>query len=164
MESGTNFKVHSTPERSFVKVIGKASYLNCEPIRKFLDEQSKERDKRYVIDFSECTSMDSTFMGILVSIALKIRQSAQGGSIALLNLRGRNLDTICNLGIHQIAEISSENIANEAQLEDLLHSSDNSIANSETIYRAHKALMNLNDKNLKVFSDVVNYLEQKNQE
>ena len=156
-----NYRVHVTPDRAFVKVLNKASYLNCEPLRNFFEEQSKKGQKRYVIDFDDCSSMDSTFLGILVSVALKIRSAADEGSISLLNLRGRNLETVCNLGIHQIANVSSDEIKDEVQLENLAIKSSQSNANSDTIYKAHKALMNLNEKNLKVFSDVVSYLEQK---
>ena len=156
-----NYRVHVTPDRAFVKVLNKASYLNCEPLRIFFEEQGKKGQKRYVIDFDDCSSMDSTFLGILVSVALKIRSAADEGSISLLNLRGRNLETVCNLGIHQIANVSSDEIKDEVQLENLGIKSSQSNANSDTIYKAHKALMNLNEKNLKVFSDVVSYLEQK---
>ncbi len=156
-----NYRVHVTPDRAFVKVLNKASYLNCEPLRNFFEEQGKKGQKRYVIDFDDCSSMDSTFLGILVSVALKIRSAADEGSISLLNLRGRNLETVCNLGIHQIANVSSDEIKDEVQLENLAIKSSHSNANSDTIYKAHKALMNLNEKNLKVFSDVVSYLEQK---
>ena len=34
------------------------------------------------------------------------------------------------------------------------------MACSETIYQAHKTLMNLNAKNLRMFCDVVSFLEQ----
>lgn len=158
-----SYRVHVTPDRAFIKVLNKASYLNCEPLRRFFEEQNKKGQKRYIIDFENCSSMDSTFLGILVGVALGIRKSADGGSISLLNLRGRNLETVCNLGIHQIAEVSSEEIRDEIQLETLANSSQ-SHAKSETIYKAHKALMNLNEKNRKVFSDVVSYLDQKNEE
>ena len=127
----------------------------------FFEEQGKKGQKRYVIDFEDCSSMDSTFLGILVSVALKIRSAADEGSISLLNLRGRNLETVCNLGIHQIANVSSDEVKDEVQLENLAIKPSQSNANPDTIYKAHKALMNLNEKNLKVFSDVVSYLEQK---
>ena len=156
-----NYRVHVTPDRAFVKVLNKASYLNCEPLRFFFAEQGKKGQKRSVIDFEDCSSMDSTFLGILVSVALKIRSAADEGSISLLNLRGRNLETVCNLGIHQIANVSSDEVKDEVQLENLAIKPSQSNANPDTIYKAHKALMNLNEKNLKVFSDVVSYLEQK---
>lgn len=159
-----NYRVHATPDRAFVKVYNKASYLNCDPLRKFFEEQSKSGQKRFVVDFKNCSSMDSTFLGILVSVALKIRSLDNGGSMILLNLRGRNLETVCNLGIHQITEVSSEEVNDLGQLEQLCQNSSGDTVSSETIYKAHKALMNLNDKNLKVFSDVVSFLEQKKEE
>jgi anti-anti-sigma regulatory factor len=162
-----NYRVHVTPDRAFVKISNKASYLNCEPLRKFFEDQDKSGQKRYVIDFKNCSSMDSTFLGILVSVALKIRTNQEGGNMVLLNLTGRNLETVCNLGIHQITEVSSEEITDAQQLEQLAQISSSSSepsVGSDTIYKAHKALMSLNDKNLKVFSDVVSYLEQKKED
>ena len=96
--------------------------------------------------FSSCSSMDSTFLGILVSVAIKVRKSAEGGSFTLLNLRGRNLETVCNLGIHQIADISSDEVNDVEELENLSSKPSNLNANAHTIYKAHKALMSLNEK------------------
>ena len=159
-----NYRVHATPDRAFVKVSQKASYLNCEPLRKFFEEQTKLGQKKFIIDFKNCTSMDSTFLGILVGVALKIRADQDGGSMALLNLTGRNLETVCNLGIHQISDVCSEEINDLEKLEELFPGISEQKVGSDTIYNAHKALMNLNDKNQKIFSDVVSYLEQKKDE
>ena len=159
-----NYRVHVTPDRAFVKVYDKASYLNAQPLRKFFEDQEKAGQKRFIIDFKNCASLDSTFLGILVSVALKIRTDQEGGCMALLNLTGRNLETVCNLGIHQITEVSSDEINDAEQLEKLNQNSAESTVGSQTIYNAHKALMNLNDKNLRIFSDVVSYLEQKKEE
>ena len=157
----THYKVHITPERAFVKVLNKASYLNCDPLRKFFDDQTKNGQKNFVLDFHSCTSVDSTFLGILVGVALQIRQGKDQGSLVLLNLRGRNLETVCNLGIHQIANVCQDELSCDRELDDISMGTRGDAANAETIYNAHKTLMNLNKKNMKVFSDVVSYLEQK---
>jgi hypothetical protein len=47
--------------------------------------------------------MDSTFLGILVGLALKLRKFEDEGFLTLVNLRGRNLETVKNLGIQKIA-------------------------------------------------------------
>jgi anti-sigma B factor antagonist len=159
----SDFRVHVTLDRALIKVSSKATYLNCEPLRKFFEEQTKSGQKRYILDFQDCAGMDSTFLGILVSIALEIRSNEDGGSFVLLNLRGRNLETVRNLGIHQITEISSDEVNSLEQLDKLGDDSSTSVS-SDTIYKAHKTLMSLNEKNLKVFSDVVSYLEQKKEE
>ena len=99
-------------------------------------------------------------MGILVGLAIKLGKQSPPGKLALINLRGRNLETVKNLGIHKIAEICSNKITDNTSLEELKTLKGDKKAFQETIYQAHKFLMELNDKNLKMFSDVVSYLEQ----
>jgi len=104
--------------------------------------------------------MDSTFLGILVRVALNIRKNSAGGAMVLLNLSGRNLETVRNLGIHQITEVSSHSVSEFDETAFLDQNLGNSQASSETILQAHKSLMKLNQRNHKVFADVVNFLEQ----
>ena len=56
------------------------------------------------VDFQHCSSMDSTFLGILVGLALQLRKLEVAGKLTLINLVGRNLETVKNLGIHKIAD------------------------------------------------------------
>ena len=48
--------------------------MNCNPLRTFLHEMVKEGNRFFVIDFQHCSSMDSTFLGILVGLALQLRK------------------------------------------------------------------------------------------
>ena len=38
-----------------------------------------EQGKSFVVDFRDCTSMDSTFLGILVGLALELRKHKEKG-------------------------------------------------------------------------------------
>ena len=159
MNKESNFQVHIGQNKDFLRVLRKASYLNCGPLRKFFDDRLQEGQLNFVIDFQDCSSVDSTFLGILVGVAVKLKRSVETGSLTLVNLRDRNLETVKNLGIHKICEISSLKVFDSDQLENLLSQENSAEACSQTIYDAHKTLMHLNQKNLKMFSDVVNYLE-----
>jgi hypothetical protein len=92
---------------------------------------------------------------------LQLRKFQDGGNLTLLNLIGRNLETVENLGIHKIATVSSEFVSNTNELDELKVKSKSDKASPELIYKAHKTLLDLNEKNSKIFKDVVNYLEQK---
>ena len=105
--------------------------------------------------------MDSTFLGILVGLALELRKHKEKGQLTLVNLMGRNLETVQNLGIHKIATVSSGVISNPKQLENLNSDPSNIETTTEIVYQAHKTLLELNEKNSRIFSDVVHYLEQK---
>ena len=159
MNKESNFQVHIGQSKDFLRVLQKASYLNCGPLRKFFDDRLQEGQLNFVIDFQDCSSVDSTFLGILVGVAVKIKRSVEPGVLTLVNLRDRNLETVKNLGIHKICEISSLKVSDSDQLENLLSKENNAEVCSKTIYDAHKTLMHLNQKNLKMFSDIVNYLE-----
>ena len=161
MNKESIYKVCATNNEVYVQILEKASYLNCAPLRSFLHEMVNEGNRVFVVDFQNCSSMDSTFLGILVGLALQLRKFQDGGNLTLLNLIGRNLETVENLGIHKIATVSSEFVSNTNELDELKVKSKSDKASPELIYKAHKTLLDLNEKNSKIFKDVVNYLEQK---
>ena len=160
MNKENNYQVHDSSKASVLQVLAKASYTNCEPVRTFFDQQFENGKKTFIVDFDSCSSVDSTFLGILVGLALKLRSSDPKGTLILVNLRERNLETVKNLGIHRIAEISSSIVNDEKDLINLDSVSSDKGVNSETVHFAHKTLMELNTKNLKVFCDVVSFLEK----
>ena len=165
MNKETHYKVHVTPENAFVRVFQKASFLNCAPLRSFFEECMVVGRRNYVVDFQECSSMDSTFLGILVGLAMKLRKFEDDGRLTLINLQGRNLETVQNLGIHKIADVNPDDLSSDDRdLDDLENKEDRDSVGSETICQAHKTLMELNERNSKMFCDVVNFLERQKED
>jgi anti-sigma B factor antagonist len=160
-----HYKVHATPENAFVRVFQKASFLNCAPLRSFFEECMAAGRRNYVVDFQECSSMDSTFLGILVGLAMKLRKFEDDGRLTLINLQGRNLETVQNLGIHKIADVNPDDLSSDdRELNDLENNEGRDSVGSETICQAHKTLMELNERNSKMFCDVVNFLERQKED
>ena len=165
MNKETHYKVHVTPENAFVRVFQKASFLNCAPLRSFFEECMVVGRRNYVVDFKECSSMDSTFLGILVGLAMKLRKFEDEGRLTLVNLQDRNLETVQNLGIHKIADVNPDDRSSDApELNDLDKGEGHQAVGSEAIFQAHKTLMELNEKNAKMFCDVVNFLERQKED
>ena len=165
MNKETHYKVHVTPENALVRVFQKASFLNCAPLRSFFEECIVVGRRNYVVDFQECSSMDSTFLGILVGLAMKLRKFEDDGRLTLINLQGRNLETVQNLGIHKIADVNPDDLSSDDRdLDDLENKEDRDSVGSETICQAHKTLMGLNERNSKMFYDVVNFLERQKED
>ena len=161
MDKNIAYQVHDTPDRCFIRVSDKASYLNCSPVRDFILNRLESGKTSFVVDFEQCKSIDSTFLGILVSLAIKVKSS---GSLTLVNLRDRNLETVRNLGIHKIALVSTESFGELDETVSIDESGAETKASTRVIYEAHKSLMDLNQKNQKLFCDVVKFLEQKKEE
>ena len=161
MNKEINYLVHDSPERSFVKVSEKATFLNCNPLREFFLNRLDAGQSNFVVDFDNCKSLDSTFLGILVSLAIRVKAH---GNLSLISLRDRNLETVKNLGIHKIAVVSSDRMENLDKLENISPVGENSKASAQLIYEAHKTLRDLNQKNQKLFCDVVKFLDQRREE
>ena len=116
------------------------------------------------MDLNSCSVMDSTFMGTLAGIALRLREFGNGG-LVVRNANQRNADLLENLGLNNLFEIESkgssaksENHLEAAPLEprDSTDRSDQAACMIE----AHEALVDADPENLARFKDVLEYLKQ----
>ena len=87
----------------FVRVVGRGIFLDSQPLRQYGSERMATH-KEFYVDLRECQSMDSTFLGVLAGFALKLRN---GGCLHLLNVAEPNLQSIRNLGLDRVAQVSS---------------------------------------------------------
>jgi anti-sigma B factor antagonist len=147
---------------------GRASYTNCAPVQQFFERHVSESKASLEIDFSGCTGMDSTFMGLLAGAAMHMRQRKPvPGEITLTHLSTRNLELIRNLGLHKLLKVEGagsnpgfpvHKLGGEIPVE----SSDasNKAASQDTILRAHEDLMKADPANVAKFQDVVAFLKR----
>ena len=109
--------------------------------------------------------MDSTFLGILVGVALALRKADPPGSMALLRLGERNLDVVRNLGIHRLVSVDTTNSTLDYSTTKVVESNGEQVlADEELIRDAHLRLSELNENNARLFQDVVGFLDQNQEE
>src|ERR1700744_175240 len=89
----------------FVKVVGRGSFQNSGCLKAFYLQLLKEGVSRFVIDLGSCTYLDSTFLGILLGLGLKLRESGKG-LLNILNASSRNLELLRNLGLDRLIQFS----------------------------------------------------------
>lgn len=126
--------------------------------------------RRFVIDFEGCTGMDSTFMGTLAGLGLRLNQTGRG-SLHVININERNLSLLQNLGLDRIFIMGNEDadslppgppLVGEGGSPDS-ESSDPAHAKTEQariMLEAHEALVKVDPENLPKFKDVLDYLRQ----
>src|SRR5271156_4504003 len=96
----------------FVKVVGRGSFQNSGCLKAFYLQLLKEGVTRFVIDLSACTYLDSTFLGILLGLGLKLRESGKG-LLNILNASSRNLEILRNLGLDRLIQLSGGSLPGE---------------------------------------------------
>lgn len=107
--------------------------------------------------------MDSTFMGTLAAVALRLREIGQG-HLHVVHCGQRSHDLLSGLGLDQIFDIRSNGaVAPECQ-EVKKNPADEAAAKkketTETMLEAHQALCEAAPENLSRFKDVLEYLKQ----
>ncbi len=173
----------------FVKVVGRGSFQNSGCLKAFYLQLLKEGVTRFVIDLGACTYLDSTFLGILLGLGLKLRESGNG-LLNILNASSRNLELLRNLGLDRLIQLSggtlpgdpasttktapisaptgnsngsaAVNLAGvkEENLEEMPCPVPTRAEAAPTILEAHEALMKFDARNVPKFKDVVEFLRE----
>lgn len=159
------YLVDAYAEPVAVKVSGRASYTNCAPLSDFFHNLIKNGKHNFIVDLKDCSSLDSTFLGMLAGVAMELRKEESKGTLALDNVEERNLEIIQNLGLHRIITVNPEHLKPSPKLNDrsndILKSMDeSSVANPKLILKAHENLVEIEQANLNKFQDVLSFLKK----
>ena len=143
----------------WVRVEGKGSFLNSTGLKEFAKEMINRGFREFAVDLKNCTVMDSTFMGTLAGIALRLRELGQG-NLRVTNLNERNSDLLSNLGLDQLFLIEARDSAPAAAQPPLAAAAPDKTTQAQTMLEAHEACVEANEANAAKFKDVLEYLKQ----
>jgi len=152
-----------TGKAVYIKVRGKGSFQNSPALKEFARQMLERGHRNFAFDLCECSVMDSTFMGTLAGMALRLRES--GGTLLVRNVNERNFELLRNLGLNNLFEIEPS-----AELLPMATADGESALQTETelsrsehaacMIEAHEALVDADPENLARFKDVLEYLKQ----
>ena len=182
--------VARTGDLGFVKVVGRGSFQNSGCLKAFYLQLLKDGVSRFVIDLGACTYLDSTFLGILLGLGLKLREGGSG-LLNILNASPRNLELLRNLGLDRLINVAGGNLPGEVDaqtdetrplspatgngsgggsagleavkaenFQDLPCPVPTRAEAAPTILEAHEALMKFDPRNVPKFKDVVEFLRE----
>jgi anti-sigma B factor antagonist len=148
----------------WVRVEGKGSFLNSGNLKEFAREMLDRGYREFIVDLAGCAMMDSTFMGTMASVALRLKELGQG-HLHVVHCGERSLELLSGLGLDQIFDIRA-NGARAPECEALERATGNQSREAkkqeqtETMLKAHEALCEAVPENLFRFKDVLDYLKQ----
>lgn len=146
-----------------IRIVGRASFQNVVPLKEFLKNSYAAGKRSFVFDFSQCTGMDSTVLGVLAGCALELRRLEPKGSLVLSRLNDRNLELVRNLGLHRIATVDtgSELVSGSGATTALSDKQLNELENARLCLEAHENLVAADADNQEKFQDVIAYLKNR---
>ena len=148
-----------------IKLAGRANFQCSIDFKKLIQHLNDQGHRRFVIDVSACQLMDSTFLGVLASLAVKFGQHLNGTEptpLELLNPSDRVLDMLDNLGITHFFKILRETppVGGEFSPVEKSPAGTDRAETTKTCLEAHRLLMELNPANVAKFKDVTKILEE----
>jgi anti-sigma B factor antagonist len=169
--------VARSADLGFIKVVGRGSFQNSGCLKAFYQQLLKEGVRRFVVDLDACTYLDSTFLGILLGLGLKLKEIG-AGLLHILNASPRNLELLRNLGLDRLISIESTtgstagvrdtngsvlnglNGVKEESLKEMPCTVPTRAEAGPTILEAHVNLMQFDPRNVPKFKDVVEFLRE----
>ena len=146
-----------------VRIEGRACFQNSSCVRDFVTEMLQRGKTHFVFDFLNCTSMDSTFLGVLAGIALELKRRPGGGSFVLARMSPRNLELVRNLGLHRLLTVDAGDFPmNFDQCNKALQCADQSeLERARLVLDAHENLVTADESNRTKFQDVLSFLRSR---
>lgn len=169
--------VARSADLGLVKVVGRGSFQNSSCFKAFYLQLLKDGVRRFVVDLGACTYLDSTFLGILLGLGLKLKE-VESGRLNILNATPRNLELLRNLGLDRLIHIQGADQASssgtngtasgttnlngvkEDQFKEMPCPVPTRAEAAPTILEAHEALMEFDPRNVPKFKDVVEFLRE----
>jgi anti-anti-sigma factor len=159
-----SFLVDAYSDPVLVRIEGRASFQNSASLRDFVSEMLRQGKKRFVLDFQQCTSMDSTFLGVLAGAALELRKQQPPGSLVLSRMGQRNLELVRNLGLHRLLtlDVADTKLTLSAEAKPLgSHTNLSEIEHARLVLEAHENLVTADETNQTKFQDVLTFLRSR---
>ena len=161
MTAGSSILVGFTSKTVWVQVQGKGSFQNSPGLKEFSREMIQRGHREFAVDLADCPTMDSTFMGTLAGVALRLRDLGQG-ELRVVNANARNAELLMGLGLDQVLVLDREpaRVPCATTADPMApHQTIDKRAVTQTMLGAHEALCESDEKNTQRFKDVLEYLK-----
>jgi anti-sigma B factor antagonist len=166
--SADRLLVMRPPGTAVIRVVGRGSFKNSTALKEFAGGALDEGARTVLLDVSACAGLDSTFMGVLAGLALRLRRAGEG-QVVVVNADAKLARLLETLGLHLLVSIHgptatpvpfAELLAAEAGLAALSESATQRGRTAETMLEAHEQLVEASPENLPRFRDVLEYLRE----
>jgi len=152
---------------NWIRVEGKGSFKNSAQVKEFAQRSLEKGHRNFVVDLENCPAVDSTFMGTLASMALKLRYEPDG-SVDVINANEHTHKSLTNLGLDCLLDLDSDGSSWKTERELVAKNLGKPLAAEDdlslrektgNILTAHEALVEANSENYSRFKDVLEYLK-----
>ncbi len=141
----------------WIRVEGKGTFQNSAGLKDFSRRMIDGGRRDFVVDLVHCPSMDSTFMGTLAGIALRLRE-AGGGRLWVANRNEKNVELLSGLGIDSFFSTDPLPCPEVRINGNAIHHATDKATTREVMREAHEDAVRANPENAAHFKAVIEHL------
>ncbi len=157
---GDSVSVAIRGKTAYVLVCGRGTFKVGPALKEFGMAAMDRGCDCILVEMSGCTGMDSTFMGTLAGLA--VRMSKQNGALKIRNASDKNKFLIKMLGLRALVDIVEEGDESDhppRAAEELPEEQDKREL-TEAMISAHEVLVDVAPENVVKFKDVLSFLRE----
>lgn len=150
-------------EFACIRISGRANFTTSIDFKTLVNELRDQGYDYFVLELSECTLMDSTFLGVLAGFGLKLsRGKPAANPMVLLNPSPRITELLESLGVLHLFQTSHGSL----ELPDGVITSEKPVVShsheevTRACLEAHQFLSSLSQENAARFKDVTQFLSE----
>jgi anti-anti-sigma factor len=143
-----------------LRFIGDIRYTLSPSIDRFLEGIfAGPKPAGFVIDLTETSSIDSTNLGLLARIARRM-QSIDAGRVTIVSNRANINSVLTSMALDEVFDIVEDAVLEAVASQEVPKENTDKETLAHTLIDAHRALMDLNERNREIFRDVVAVMEK----
>jgi anti-anti-sigma factor len=153
-------------QTAFIRIPGRANFATSVQFKTLVNELRQRSYDHFVLDLTECVTMDSTFLGVLAGLALRnsdgkeVTTDGRKLNLELLNPNERISDLLDSLGVVHLFNVSNQPKTCDAPFKAVENAAPSKEELSKNCLEAHKVLMRVNPENVTRFKDVARFLAE----
>ena len=164
MPVNESFDIGDADGYVWIRIKGKGSFAGSPRVKDYAESRIEEGETRFVLDLGECPAMDSTFMGTLAGLAIRLNKMP-GGRLQVAGACERNRQSLQDLGLDVLIDIDppgAEWRGHMAAIRENLEpwGEGGSGTGAAHVLEAHRTLAGVSGENAKRFETVLDVLEQ----
>jgi anti-anti-sigma factor len=142
----------------WIRIEGRGSFQNSPALKEFARRMIEAGRRSFVVDLKNCPAMDSTFMGTLAGLAIRLRDTGSG-DLWVVNRNERNAELLAGLGLDPLFSNKPMPLAQPGDCKEAIHHAADKASTREVMHEAHAACIAVNPRNADKFKDVIEHLQ-----
>ena len=143
------FQIARSEKAIYVRVAGLGSMHNASALDAFAEREIEEGAEQFILDLSDCTGVDSTFMGTLLGLSNRVRDLSEAAGVVLINVDDHARKQLSGVGVDAFVTLvkGKSKLPSKLRLTELSTEPVSDRERLKLMVRAHKDLVEADSRN-----------------